>query len=111
MRRFYRTASSLKVGIALLIIITLASLVGVIIPQGLESERYIAQWGTVAGSMLLSVGFDRLFSTPWYTVLLALFALNTLFCTINRIRGTVNAIAGSRFLSADQILAGQIQHI
>ena len=48
MNRVYRFVSSLHVGIVLLVTLTLFSLVGVIIPQGLEPQRYFNQWGSMA---------------------------------------------------------------
>lgn len=103
MKQLYRFISSLKFCIILLILLTLASLVGVIIPQGLEPQRYISKWGTVGGSLLLSIGLDTLFSTIWYNVLLAVFALNTLLCTANRIRATFHTLTHSKYPSASQI--------
>ncbi|MBN1576830.1 MAG: cytochrome c biogenesis protein ResB [Chitinispirillaceae bacterium] len=103
MKRVYRVAGSLQVGIALLVLLTLSSLVGVIIPQGLDSQLYLNQWGTAGGGLLLRAGLDHLFSTHWYNLLLALFSFNVLFCTINRLRATAVAVTRSRFLAFDQI--------
>lgn len=103
MNRFYRAVSSLQTGIILLIFLTLASLVGVIIPQGLEPGLYVYRWGDVAGSLLLSVGCDRLFSTCWYNLLLGMFALNTLLCTCNRIRTRISAVFRPVYMNAGQI--------
>ncbi len=105
MLRAYRAISSLQVGIALLVVLTLASLVGVIIPQGLESSRYLSRWGTVIGSGLLWAGVDHLFSTRWYNLLLGLFAVNILLCTVNRLKAVFVALARTRFLTAQQIIA------
>ncbi|MBN1307007.1 MAG: cytochrome c biogenesis protein ResB [Chitinispirillaceae bacterium] len=103
MIRAYRFARSLQVGIALLVLLTLSSLAGVIIPQGLDAQRYLNQWGAAAGGLLLRMGLDRLFSTRWYNLLLGLFSLNILLCTINRLRATIAALTHSRFLTTDQI--------
>ncbi|MBN1760367.1 MAG: cytochrome c biogenesis protein ResB [Chitinispirillaceae bacterium] len=103
MIRLFRTLSSLKTGILLLVAITICALAGVVIPQGLEVQRYVHKWGPVAGSLLVSVGLDRLFSTLWYNILLGLFSLNVLLCTINRIRASVISLLHPGFLGADTI--------
>ena len=103
MIRFYRIVSSLQVGIGLLVLLTILSLVGVIIPQGLLAERYLHQWGTVGGGALLGAGLDHLFSTLWYNILLGLFASNVLLCTDKRLKRTVFAMFETRFLSVPRI--------
>ena len=86
MKRFFTVLGSLKTGILLLVLITACSLVGVIIPQGLEPERYIHKWGSVPGALLVSAGLDTIFTTVWYYILLGVFSLNVLLCTVTRIR-------------------------
>ena len=103
MRRILRVFSSLRTGIVLLVIITICALAGVIIPQGLAPQLYIHQWGSVAGSLLVSAGLDHLFSTLWYNILLGSLSLNVLLCTIGRIRASVISLLHPGFLSADNI--------
>ena len=105
MNRVYRFVSSLHVGIVLLVTLTIFSLVGVIIPQGLEPQRYFNQWGSIGGGLLLRLGLDHLFSTPWYNTLLALFGFNVLLCTVNRLKAITNALTRPQFLSAEKIQA------
>lgn len=105
MRRFYRFAGSLQVGIAFLVTLTVLSLIGVIIPQGLEPQRYVNQWGAIAGGILLRLGLDRLFSTLWYNTLLALFGLNVLLCTVARLKAITTALMRPQFLSSEKIRA------
>ncbi len=107
MKRLYRSLCSLQTGIILLALITAASLAGVIIPQGLDPRLYIDKWGKIGGNLLLSFGMDRLFSTLWYQMLLGFITLNTLLCTVNRMRSTFRALAKSGFLTPDQIGALQ----
>jgi len=103
MRKFWRVAGSLKTGVILLLLLTVASLVGVVVPQGLGEERYLHQWGQVFGSLLLSVDFDHLFSSMWYRTLLFLFSFNVLLCTIVRVRASLNTFFKPRYLTAEQI--------
>lgn len=101
--RLYRAAGSLKTGVVILAALTLASFFGVLIPQGLDPQRYITQWGTAGGTMLLRLGLDRLFSTLWYNSLLGLFSLNIFLCTVNRIISIGKSAGRWRFLDGNQI--------
>lgn len=105
MKRIYRFVSSLHLGIVLLVTLTVLSLVGVIIPQRLEPQQYVNQWGSIGGGLLLRSGLDRLFSTLWYNTLLGLFGLNILLCTVNRLKSITNALTHPQFLSAEKIQA------
>lgn len=107
MRKFWRIAGSLKTGVVLLTLLTVASLIGVVFPQGLAVERYLHRWGQVAGSLLLAVDLDHLFSSFWYRALLSLFSFNVLLCTIARLRASIATFFTPRYLSADQIRAFQ----
>lgn len=109
MRRLIRIFSSLKTGILLLVLITACSLVGVIIPQGLEPQRYVHKWGSVVGSLLLSTGLDHIFSTVWYNILLGVFSLNVLLCTSNRIRVSLRSLLHPAFYGAGKIAGLPLQ--
>jgi cytochrome c biogenesis protein len=103
MIRLFRIISSLQTGIILLVLLTLTSIAGVIVPQGLEAQRYINQWGTAGGGILLGAGLDHLFSTVWYNSLLGAFAVNVLLCTVRRLRAIAAALFSSRYLAPGQI--------
>ncbi len=103
MRRIYKLFGSLRVGIALLLTITILSLIGVIIPQELEPQRYINKWGNIAGRLIVQAGVDRIFSTPWYNAVLALLGLNVMLCTIERMKAIFFFLTKPLFLTADKI--------
>lgn len=105
MNKFLSTVSSLATGIVLLTLLTVASLVGVIIPQGLEPESYTAQWGLVAGSMLLSIDADHVFSSYWYNILLGLFSVNIIGCTLKRAGSSLRKILKAGYLTEDKLNA------
>jgi cytochrome c biogenesis protein len=75
---------SLRLAIVLLIAISVVSVFGVIIPQGLPEEHYVHQWGSSAGRVILSIGMDHVFSALWFYVLLGLLACNIIVCSSSR---------------------------
>ena len=105
MKRALRVAGSLQTGIVLLVLITVCALAGVIIPQGLDAQRYVQRWGTIVGSLMLSAGLDNLFSTLWYNILLGFLALNVLLCTAVRIKASVVSLTRPAFLAPEKIIA------
>jgi cytochrome c biogenesis protein len=100
---------SIRLAIILIIITTIVSLFGVIIPQELAPAQYLHKWGPVAGQALLAIGFDHVFSTFWFYTLLILFSCNILVCSSTRLwKNTRNSLKKS-FLSGKAAF-GQFKH-
>ena len=76
--------SSVKLAIVLFILVTLASIVGTLIPQGREAAEYAARYGGLS-KLFASLQLTRLYSSGWFLALLFLFALNTAVCTLTRL--------------------------
>jgi cytochrome c biogenesis protein len=84
MRPFMRFFSSLKLAIVLIILITLASILGTLIPQGRSPAEYSARYGSLSG-LFTALKLTRLYQSGWYLGLLLLFALNIVVCSVIRI--------------------------
>lgn len=84
MKAFIDFFSSVKLAIFLLIIITLASILGTLVPQHRSPAEYAAKYGQLS-IILIRLQITRLYQSGWYVTLLFLFAFNTLVCTLNRI--------------------------
>ena len=76
--------SSVKLAIVLFILVTLASIVGTLIPQGRDAAEYAARYGGLA-KLLSAFQLTRLYSSGWFLALLFLFAVNTAVCTLTRL--------------------------
>jgi cytochrome c biogenesis protein len=83
MRSVWKFFSSIKLAIVLLILITLASILGTLIPQGRTAAEYAARYGGLAG-LFQTFQLTRLYSSGWYLALLVFFALNLVVCTVVR---------------------------
>jgi cytochrome c biogenesis protein len=84
MRSFVKFFSSIKLAIVLIILITLASILGTLIPQGRTAAEYAARYGSLSG-LFTSLQLVRLYQSGWYLALLLLFALNIVVCTVTRL--------------------------
>jgi cytochrome c biogenesis protein len=85
MKSFIKLFSSIKLSVFLLIIITLTTIVGTFIPQGLSKEMMTHRYGNWA-PILSKLGFTHLYQSPWYLALLILFSINTITCSLSRIK-------------------------
>ena len=84
MRSVWRFFSSVRLAIVLIILITLASIVGTLIPQGRGAAQYAARYGGLAGP-LAALQLTNLYRSGWYLALLLLLAVNILVCTVSRL--------------------------
>jgi cytochrome c biogenesis protein len=76
--------TSVRVGITLLIILICASIIGTLIPQGRAAGEYLVRYGQLA-TLLERLQFTKLYHSLWFIALLALFALNIIICTLERL--------------------------
>jgi cytochrome c biogenesis protein ResB len=83
MRRFHLFFSSLRVAAVLLFLISLVSIAGTLIPQGLEQRDYLLRYPW-AGHWILAFGVDDLYRGRLFVGLLGLLSCSTLVCTLTR---------------------------
>ncbi|MFQ6108408.1 MAG: cytochrome c biogenesis protein ResB [Candidatus Aminicenantales bacterium] len=84
MKSLIKTLSSVKLAITLLIIITIASVVGTLIPQHRSTAEYIARYGQLA-NLFTRLELTSLYQSWWFLSLLSLFSLNIVVCTLTRL--------------------------
>ncbi len=76
--------TSVRVAITLLIILICASIIGTLIPQGRSAQEYLVRYGQL-GTLLERLQLTRLYHSFWFIALLALFSLNIIVCTLERL--------------------------
>jgi len=81
--RLWKAFSSMRLGLALLGIIALASGVGTLIPQT-EQDPAKAQ---AVGQLWQTMGFTHLYNTVWFRLLLGLLCINLIVCSVQRLNG------------------------
>lgn len=84
MKSLIQFFSSVKLAIVLIIIITLASILGTFIPQNRGFQEYTLHYGQLA-NLLIKLQFTHLYQSLWYVGLLFLFSLNIIVCTLTRL--------------------------
>ncbi len=84
MKSLWNFFNSVKLAIFLLIIITLASILGTLIPQNRSLDEYVAHYGQFA-NLFNQLQLTKLYQSLWFIALLCLFALNIIVCTLTRL--------------------------
>jgi cytochrome c biogenesis protein len=94
--------SSVKVGVWLIVITLIASALGTIfpqemyIPQAMSAEEYYqSQYGWV-GKLYYQLGFENLYSSWWYLVLIALIGVSLVICSLDRAVPLYKALKAQR---------------
>jgi cytochrome c biogenesis protein len=84
MKSLWNFFNSVRLAIFLLIIITLASILGTLIPQNRSLDEYVAHFGQF-GNLFNQLQITKLYQSSWFIALLFLFALNIIVCTLTRL--------------------------
>lgn len=79
--KFIRYLTSLGLAITLFILIAAYSIIGTVLPQGLQREFYIESYNSF-GNLILAMQFDKVYSSWIFRVLLGVFLINLVGCTL-----------------------------
>ncbi|AKI97640.1 cytochrome c biogenesis protein ResB [Kosmotoga pacifica] len=83
--QLYKFFRSTKLAVVLMILIAIVASIGTFIPQNQSPEYYTSRYGNL-GQFFLWLNFDNFYSSPTFTFLLMLLFVNTLVCTLARIK-------------------------
>lgn len=94
--------SSVKVGVWLIVITLIASSLGTILPQEMyippvmpASEYYETQYGWL-GKLYYNLGFNNLYSSWWYLILIASIGVSLIICSLDRVVPLYRALKKQR---------------
>ncbi len=94
MKKVFRFLKSMKFGMLLLTLIIVFSLAGSLIIQGNDASYYEQTYPSVS-SIILTLGFDRVFSTWYYVALMALLCVNLVLCSVIRLNNVIKQSRGA----------------
>lgn len=81
LKKFTDFLTSLKFCIILFLLIAVYSIIGTLIPQGMDMEFYLHQYETF-GSLMVFLQFDHVYSSLIYLAIIFVFILNLVGCTL-----------------------------
>lgn len=97
MQVLYRLLKSVRLAIAVILLITALSVLSTLVPQGRESAFYRAQYSAALYALVTALGFNRYFSSALFIVPVTLFALNLGVCAVDRVVRRTRMKAQKRF--------------
>jgi cytochrome c biogenesis protein len=105
--------SSVKVGVWLIIITLVASALGTVLPQEMyipptlpPGEYYQEQYGWF-GKIFYELGFNNLYSSWWYLVLIAMIGVSLVICSLDRVVPLYKALKAQRVTRHEGFLKRQ----
>ncbi|XJZ26087.1 cytochrome c biogenesis protein ResB [Bacillota bacterium Lsc_1132] len=105
--------SSVKVGVWLIVITLISSAIGTILPQEMyipptipADEYYQQQYGWV-GKWYYQLGFNNLYSSWWYLMLIALIGISLVICSLDRVIPLYKALKAQRVTRHEGFLKRQ----
>ncbi len=81
----YRFFSSVKLAIVILIALAATSIIGTIIEQQANPEKYLQEYGQFTYKIFKFLGFTNVYHSWWYILLLVLLGINLTVCSIERL--------------------------
>ncbi len=107
MRSVLKLLGSVKLALALFILLALASALGTLIPQRRTPREYQARYGASA-AVVTGLRLDRLYESPAYLTLLALFGANLSVCSLTRLSPKLKRTLGKN-AGADAASVGALK--
>lgn len=105
--------SSVKVGVWLIVITLIASAIGTIFPQQMylppnvtPAQYYEDQYGW-AGKLYYDLGFNNLYGSWWYMLLIALIGVSLVICSLDRVIPLYRALNNQGVTRHDAFLRRQ----
>lgn len=89
----YRFLKSVRLAIAVILLITALSVLSTFVPQGREAVFYQARYSLALYALIMALGFNRYFSSALFLIPVTIFALNLGVCAVDRVvrRGRMKA--------------------
>ncbi|MDO4345369.1 MAG: cytochrome c biogenesis protein ResB [Eubacteriales bacterium] len=84
LKKIWNVFHSMKCAVILLVILAAACTAGSLIPQGEVAAYYTTVYPKWAGSLILAIDLDHMFTAWWFILMAALLCLNLVLCSILR---------------------------
>lgn len=90
--KVWKFLSSVKLAVALLIILAIVSVIGTMIQQNEPPEKYLQEYSQATVRVFEMLGFFDMYHTWWFVLLLFLLTANLTVCTLDRLPHTLKII-------------------
>ena len=84
-KKFWRALYSMQFAIVLLIVISILSIIGTVIPQGNSIGFYSENYGPLAFKLIDIFQLDTVYESWWFIIISIILSLSLILCSINRL--------------------------
>jgi cytochrome c biogenesis protein len=102
----FAALTSTRLGIIVMVVLTVLSFVGAIIPQGASHEAYVAAYGGFSGDLLWYLGLTDVFRTDYFAALLVFLCIMVFACSLKRLPRRVRLARSREFIADPARVAG-----
>jgi len=102
--------TSTRVAIVIMVIVTLLSLMGAILPQGAAQEAYVGAYGKAWGNLVWHLGFTNIFRTHYFSALLVILCIMVFACSLKSLPRRVRLATRREHIDDEKRLAGMANH-
>ncbi|MCL7487898.1 MAG: cytochrome c biogenesis protein ResB [Desulfobulbaceae bacterium] len=82
---FWALFSSVKLALFLLFILAATSIIGTVVQQNKPPQFYVEVYGPNLARLMQTLSIPDMYNSWWFMILLALFSLNLIVCSLERI--------------------------
>jgi cytochrome c biogenesis protein len=83
--KVWRFFASIRLALISLIVLATTSIIGTVIKQGKSPSFYAEEFGPDVATLLDLFDLTNMYTSTWFTLLLCLFAVNLIVCSIERL--------------------------
>lgn len=91
-QRIWNLFASVKLTFFLLLALAAASVAGTLIPQNEPAQAYLHGYGPFWGKLILKLGLEDMYHTPWFLFLMACLATNLVICSLDRLPRVIRIV-------------------
>jgi cytochrome c biogenesis protein len=84
--------ASVKLALFLLFCLASTSIIGTIIPQNKPTGFYVEKFGQNMANLMQTLSIQDMYNSWWFLSLLAIFCLNLIICSLERIPGVIRIV-------------------
>ncbi|MBE0598460.1 MAG: cytochrome c biogenesis protein ResB [Desulfuromonadales bacterium] len=100
----WRLFASVKLALISLFVLAAASIIGTVIKQGQSPAYYVEEYGQTLAWLIQLLEIPNLYSSWWFVALLALFALNLVVCSCERLPVAWRLVVHDNLATAPEVL-------
>ena len=94
LQKIWKFLCSMRFAILLLVVLAVACSAGSLITQGQSYDWYARRYSPQAANLILGLGLDDAFHSPWILAIAAFLCLNLLLCNLTRLPALIRRTRG-----------------